>query len=105
MVKQEERKLIDTSRVKPDEKPLRFRGSAMKRLRKATKRVVRDNSTAIAKALLDHALKGDVKSTNLLLTLIEEEPRSTSEENYFSVAEALMAEPPWQEPPDYTPDY
>jgi hypothetical protein len=58
----------------PDPNPnpqKRVRGDALKRLRKAAKRNVRDNSARIAKALLDHTLKGDLPSAKMLVSLID----------------------------------
>jgi len=55
----------------PEEKPKRVRGDALKRLRRAAKRNVRDNSAQIAQALLDHTLKGDLPSARMLVSLID----------------------------------
>jgi len=54
-------------------KPKRVRGDAVKRLYKATARIVRDNCDKIAQTLLDCALSGDVSAAKLLVAFIEKE--------------------------------
>jgi hypothetical protein len=84
----------------PEKTPKRSRGDAMKKLRKAAQRHVRDNSAKIAQALLDRTLEGNMPSAKMLVSLIGKktkvkEPESKRGE---TVAINLAAEP--QCPPE-----
>jgi hypothetical protein len=82
-----------------------IRGDAVKRLRTATARKVRDNSELIAESLLYGALKGDVSRVKLMFALIEnKKPRKTTKKTagktspYDSIALKWASEPEWQGP-------
>ncbi len=78
-------------------KQKRVRGPAIRRLRKASAHTISENCDEIAKALLEHTLKGNVNCAKLLLTLLER----TSAENERrhrhrpTLASQLEAEPQW----------
>ena len=83
---------------KPQERPKRVRGDALKRLRKAAKRTVRDNSAQIAKKLLDNTLEGDMPSAKMLVSLIgKPQPKGkkpAKSRRGYSLALDLASDPP-----------
>jgi len=82
-------------------KPKRARGNAINRLQKETAKTVRDNSEKIAKALLDHTIKGDVRCAKLLLELLEKYQSRTKRKSsrIRKFFESLTPQPGWEHPP------
>jgi hypothetical protein len=75
-------------------------GRCGKILRKAAGKAVDENGKGIADSLLQGALKGNVSSTKLLLSLAEseQEQEAAGKSRYGrSTAQALAAEPQWQD--------
>jgi len=83
----------------------RFRGDAIKTLSKASARTVGQNAETIVQKLLDGALKGDLKSAELLITFIEKTPPSKSMKRLRmrQLVERLASEPAWT-PPEGPPE-
>jgi hypothetical protein len=80
-------------------KPKRIRGNAIQRLRKASARTLRDNSSRIANALLERALVGDVSSAKLLVTFVEKPKARKVKKKRRNLAAELAAQPQWVGPP------
>lgn len=81
-----------------EDKPKRARGDALRRLRKAAKRTVRDNSAQIAKKLLDNTLEGDMPSAKMLVSLIGKPVRKKAKKEpepkpFHSLALDLASDP------------
>ena len=75
-------------------------GRGAKILREAAGKAVDKNGKQIAKSLLDGALKGNVSSTKLLLLLADlkqEQGDAGKSRHGWSKAQALAAEPQWQD--------
>jgi hypothetical protein len=74
-------------------------------LREEAGKAVGKNSKKLAESLLVGALKGNLNSTKLLLSLAElqSDPEVTDKNLHgLSLAQSLAAEPEWKEPPDET---
>lgn len=72
------------------------RKGAKKTLRKAVKKVVKDSSTTIAESLVKHAESGDIRSAELVLSLMQKEKdNGDDEDDGPNLAELLANEPPW----------
>jgi hypothetical protein len=76
-------------------------GRGAKILRQAAGKAVGENGKKIAQSLLQGALKGNVSSTKLLLSLagLEQGQEDAGKSRHgWSTAQALAAEPEWREP-------
>lgn len=79
---------------------------ARKKLRHAVKAVVKANTTALAKKIVQKAQGGDTRGTEMMLTLIDKkkagkEPKKKKREGP-SWVELLVSEPEWDEEEDGT---
>jgi hypothetical protein len=84
------------------------RGDALKRLRKAAKRQVRDKSSEIVQKLLDLTLEGDLPSAKMLVSLIGDPSKKKRESRRGEeIAIRLAAEPQLEGPDedDYFSEY
>lgn len=73
---------------------------AKKALRKAVKRAVRERSKQIADSLVDHTVEGDIRSAEMVITLMEDKKKEGEDDKPWtgpSVAEMLASEPEWDE--------
>lgn len=103
----------DNPEEKPQEdtqdKPKRVRGEALRRLRKAAKRQVRDNSAVIAKKLLDLTLEGDMPSAKMLVSLIgkpqTKRKKPPKSKRGYSLALDLASDPPYDGPDEDDDSY
>jgi len=89
---------VRPSRKKPGRAGCTGRGAKI--LREAAGKAVDKNGKQIAKSLLDGALKGNVSSTKLLLLLADlkqEQGDAGKSRHGWSKAQALAAEPQWQD--------
>jgi hypothetical protein len=76
-------------------------GSGAKILREAAGKAVNEKGKEIAESLLKGALKGNVSSAKLWLSLADlkqEQEDAGKRRHGWSTAQALAAEPQWQEP-------
>ena len=75
---------------------------AKKALRRAVKVEVKNNSTSIAKALVNKTTCGDMRSAKMLMNLMDKPGKDDDDEGYegMSTAEMLASEPPWDEDKD-----
>ncbi|MGD0859175.1 MAG: hypothetical protein ABR912_07630 [Terracidiphilus sp.] len=76
-------------------------GRGAKILREAAGKAVNEKGKEIARSLLQGTLKGNVSSTKLLLLLADlkqEQGDAGKSRHGWSKAQALAAEPQWQEP-------
>ena len=87
--------------------PKRKRGNAIRTLRKASARLVRNNSTKIAAKLLAKTLEGDVQCAKLLVALIQLNPPPKLKDTpaYRSWAEEWENELKWEEEMKHPPDW
>jgi hypothetical protein len=93
------KKQVRPNRKKPGRAGCTGRGGKI--LREAAGKAVSENGEGIAESLLKGALSGNVSSTKLLLSLaeLEQEPGAAGKSRHGrSTAQALAAEPEWQEP-------
>jgi len=101
---QQQLKVGSKTHVRPNrKKPGRpgSTGRGAKILREAAGKAVDKNGKEIAESLLQGALKGNVSSTKLLLSLADLEQAqgdAGKSRHGWSTAQALAAEPQWQEP-------
>jgi hypothetical protein len=102
--RQQKLKVASKTHVRPSrKKPGRAgcTGRGAKILRDAAGKAVNENGKKIAQSLLQGALKGNVSSTKLLLSLADLEQAqgdAGKSRHGWSTAQALAAEPQWQEP-------
>ncbi len=90
---------VRPNRKKPGRAGCTGRGGKI--LREAAGKAVDENGKKIAQSLLKGALKGNVSSTKLLLSLAElerEQEDAGKSRHGWSTALALGSEPQWQEP-------
>jgi hypothetical protein len=101
---QQQLKVGSKTHVRPNRKKPERPGSTgrgAKILREAAGKAVDKNGKEIAESLLQGALKGNVSSTKLLLSLADLEQAqgdAGKSRHGWSTAQALAAEPQWQEP-------
>ncbi len=87
----------------PDDVPVDLEDykGARKKLRHAVKAVVKVKSEVIAKKLVNKAEKGDIRGTEMMLSLIEKKqgknPKKKKKRSGPSWAELLASEPEWDE--------
>jgi hypothetical protein len=103
-LQQQKLKVASKTQVRPNrKKPGRSEctGRGVRVLRQAAGKAVDNNGKQIAESLLQGALDGNVSSAKLLLSLAEpEQGQEDAGKNRhgWSTAQALAAEPEWQEP-------
>ncbi len=87
-------------RKEKEEKEKEAGKGARKALRHAVKAVVREDCTGFATSLMSYAKDGNVRSTEIMLSLMEKRKKDGEDESGWdglSVAEKLAAEPEWDE--------